>query len=168
MEHGIKVENTEQLLQLLSQYAAVVQTKAVNAAMEKAAEYVNAQALIKLHASKKGTSRTGYKYYSSAFRHEPLRTDEPDTAGIRFGVSSRKEGYKLRWLEWGTDERHTYKRTNALTKKISEPAYRGFVEGNHFFFGTVRTSEDPVFRILSETVIKELERLTDAANKSTT
>lgn len=160
MKPELKIENSDQLLELLNGMVPAIRSTALIDGMIAGANYINRAASQKLNANKQAASLTGYSYYQSAFKTEKLKGKTPDEIGVRTGVWDRKNGYKLRWLEWGTAERKTYKRKNALTGKIGEPANRGRIVGNNFFFGSVRSSQDEVFRIISDAVIKSLENLT--------
>jgi len=160
METGIKVENSQQLIDILNGVLPAIRSKAVISGMVEGANLINARAKAALMAGRKGQSNTQYSYYATAFKSEKLKGKTPDELGIRTGVWNKENGYKLRWLEWGTQDRTTFRRKNRLTGEVSEPANRGRITGNNFFFGTVRNQQDEVFRVVSEAIIKSLEQLT--------
>jgi len=160
MDAGFKVENSEQLLKLLRSYPDVVKNAAVIKGMEAGADLINESAKAKLFASRKGASKTGYNYYAAAFKKENLKSKAPDTVGIRTGVYNKKEGYKFRWLEWGTAQRFTRTRKNALTGVNTTKKSRGKIIGNNFFFDALKGKEDIFFRTISNVIVKALEDIT--------
>lgn len=160
MESKLKVENSKQLIELLDRVGHVHRNKAVIEGMKAGANLINTKAESKLFASKKG--KGNYARYATAFKMENLKGKTPEEVGIRTGVWDKSNGYILRWLEWGTAERYTFKRKNARTNEVVNKMYRGKMEGNNFFFGTIRDNTDAVFKVVSEAILKELESL---ANK---
>lgn len=154
----IKVDNSEQLIKLLNSMPDVIRSKATLEGLKAGANLINEQARTRLMASKKGENVGSY--YMSAFKIEQLTNRPPEEMGVKTGVWDKKNGYKLRWLEWGTVDRYTRKRKNAKTGKITGNKFRGSMQGNHFFFGTVRTQEDAVFQAISKAVIRSLDELT--------
>jgi len=160
METGLKIENSDQLVKLLKSYPEVVRNAAVIKGMEAGAEMLNESAKARLFASRKGASKTNYSYYAAAFKKESLRSKTPDTVGVRTGVYDKRQGYKLRWLEWGTGQRFTRTRKNALTGASTLKKSRGKMQGSHFFFEALRGKQDAFFRTLSNVVIKALEDTT--------
>lgn len=154
---SIKAVNAEQLIELLDSLPDGVRGKVTVDALIAGANFINQRAESALNASKKGESSTEYSYYATSFKQEKLKAKTPDELGVRTGVWNRKNGYKLRWLEWGTVDRNTFLRRNYVTGKVKQPRFTGKVKGNHFFFNAVRNSQDEVFKILSDAIIKSLE-----------
>jgi len=160
----LKVENAEQLTELLNGLLPAIRSKVVIDGLIAGANLVNCAASRSLNANRKGTGKSGGSYYASIFRYEQLKGKNPDELGIRTGVWDRKNGYKLRWLEWGTDDRKTFKRINRVTKKTTQPADRGRIEGNGYFFNAVRDNQSRMFEVVSDAIIKSLEELTRGKN----
>lgn len=158
MEAQIQVKNWQQLIDRLNTFSQVTKNKAILEGLIAGANLINSRARASLEANKKGASKTGYSYYQSIFKYEQTKGQELDMTGVRTGVWDRKNGYKLRWLEWGTDDRFTFKRFNPALQKSIPEQFRGRIEGNGYFFNAVRNSDDEVFKIVSEAVIKELEK----------
>lgn len=154
---AIKVVNAEQLIELINTLPKAVAGKATIDALTAGANYINKTAERALNTSKKGESTSSYSYYATSFKQEKLKAKTADELGVRTGVWNRKNGYKLRWIEWGTADRNTLPRRNYLTGKIKQPRFTGRIEGSHFFFNAVRSSQDEVFKILSNAIIKSLE-----------
>jgi len=156
----LKVENAEELLQLLNGFLPAVRSKAVVDGMIAGANAINQRAQAALYAGKKESSTTGYSYYATAFKQEKLKGKTPDELGVRTGVWSRENGYKLRWLEWGTNTRTTFQRKNPLTNTLTPKMNRGKITGTNFFFSAVKGQQTEIFNIVSEAIIKSLEDLT--------
>jgi len=154
---SIKVNNATQLIELINSMPKAVQSKTTINALTAGANFINQQADRALNAAKKEKSTTGYSYYGTSFKQEKLQAKTADEFGVRTGVWNRKNGYKLRWLEWGTADRNTFTRRDGVTGKIKHPRFTGNLEGSHFFFNAVRNSQDEVFKILSDAIIKSLE-----------
>jgi len=156
----LKVQNAEELIKLLNGFIPAVRSKAVVDGMIAGANAITEKARAALYAGKKGESTTGYSYYASAFKQEKLKGKTPDELGVRTGVWSRENGYKLRWLEWGTNNRTTFQRKNRLSNTITPKMNRGKIIGTNFFFGAVKGKQDEIFNIVSAAIVKSLEDLT--------
>jgi len=155
---NLKVENAEELNAILNGILPTLATKAVLDGMVSASELVNAAAYRALMASRKD-STSGY-YYQSSFKYEKVKNKTPDKLGIRTGVWNRQNGYKLRWLEWGTDERKTFKRVNRMTNTVTQKMSRGKITGSNYFFNAVKDNQERMFEVMSKAIVKSLEKLT--------
>lgn len=154
-KEGFTVVNNAGLLEVLNGFLPAVQGKVVMDALKTGAASINEQAKASLYASKKGTSKTNYSYYSRAFKMEDLKSKTPLELGVRTGVRDAKNGYKLRWIEFGTNTRFTSKK-----KGGSGGANRGKITGVNFFFNAVRGHGEKIFGVVSDAVIASLDNLT--------
>lgn len=93
------------------------------------------------------------------FKIELARPKNPNIAQVKVGISSREHGYKLRWLEWGTNQRETRERSDYHTGKRTPAANRGRVRGRGFFYGTIAQEEKKIFGIVGDSIIKSLENI---------
>ena len=156
----MKVTNNAELITLLNGMLPAVRIKAVMEGLQAGAKLINDQARTSLNASKRNSPNAKYAYYATAFKMEALKSKTANELGIRTGVYDKKDGYKLRWIEWGTAERETFERKSRTTNTLIPKMNRGSIIGYNFFFGAVRSQEDKVFKVVSEAVIKSLENLT--------
>jgi len=159
METQIKVENWQQLIDRMSYLTEEVRGRVIMDGLIAGANLINNTARATLEANKRGASKTGYNYLQTIWKYEQLKGKDPNIAGIRTGVWSRENGYKLRWLEWGTDDRYTHKRYNPLWSKIIPEMYRGRIEGSGYFFNAVRNKDEEVFRVMSQAVMESLKKI---------
>lgn len=147
-EATIKVTNEAELIKLLNSLIPSVRNKVVLAGLKAGAKAINIVAKANLIAGKKNASTTNYSYYSSAFKIEKIKSKTAFDLGIKTGISDTKNGYKLRWLEFGTADR---------TTKSKPEMNRGKIAGYNFFFNAVRSQSENVYNIVSEAIIKSLE-----------
>ena len=154
----IKVENWQELVKLLEGISPQLRKRLSMDGLIAGANLINNTAKQNLEAGKKGKSKSGYNYYQTIFRYEQMKGQDPELLKLKTGVWSRANGYKLRWLEWGTDDRYTRLRYNPLKKKKIDEQFRGRIEGNNYFFNAVRDSQSDVFRVVSKAVLDGLRK----------
>lgn len=143
---SFKVLNEAELVALLNSIVPELRKNALTKALRQGAKVINTQAKQNLIASKKGKSKTGYKYYASAFKTANLKGRTIDEIRLKVGIQNPQYGYKLRWLEFGTNIRETRKGFN-----------RGKITGTNFFFNAVRSTTEAVYKAISDSLIKSLE-----------
>jgi len=145
--------NADDLIKLLNSIIPSVTGKVIRDALKQGAKAINATAKASLNASKLGKSTTNYKYYSTAFKIENIKNKNPLELGVKAGVKDDKNGYKLRWLEWGTADRYT------KGDKGKPSMFRGKVEGSNFFYNSVKSNTEKAGKIISDALLKSLENL---------
>lgn len=149
-EFDLKVENTEQLVKLLNNLMPSIRKKATKDGFRAGQKIINQQAKANLYASKKGKSKTGYKYYSRLFKTANLRSRTPDEFRLKLGVENKEHGYKLRWLEWGTSERSFFK------KKVEYKT--GSVKATNFFYKAVKDKREEAQKVVSEAILDSIKK----------
>jgi len=150
--------NDAELTKLFNSLGSVAQDKIVVDAIKEAASTIISAAKSNLFASKRGASKTNYSWYASAFKVEPLKFRTGDAVGVKLGVKT-KEGYKLRWLEWGTAQRET-RGSKYMAKRAA-----GKQTGSHFFYNAVAAQKEKARLSIEAAVEKSLEKMVDKANK---
>jgi hypothetical protein len=155
------VGDTE-LLQFIKEMDTVISNKIVLAALKKGGEIINQQAKSNFMSRKRNKSKTGYAGFNSLFKVQPIKS--PEKIGVKVGMSG-KEGYKYRWIQWGTNERYSIKRNKENTK--GKKLYTGKIQATNFFYGAVATQAEKANAMVSESIIDALKKMKeDANNKS--
>jgi len=117
----------------------------LNAAFRKSSKPILDTAKSNFEATKKGKSESGYAGLASAFKTKALRTD----VGMVIGMQ-HKEGYKYRFLNYGTAARYT--------KKGKKKRFTGVIKPSNFFTNAVTSSGGEAQNMLSNEIILSLER----------
>lgn len=152
-EEFVITSNAEELIKILNQIIPSVTGNIVKDALKDGAKEINKEAKAKLNLSKKNKSTSNYKFYSTAFKYEAIRNKNPLELGVKLGVKDYKNGYKLRWLEWGTADRYTKGKNQ---KPIMS---RGSIKGVGFFYSTVKNNLEEVNKIVTNAIIESLNKL---------
>ena len=155
METGMKFTGYDSLVKMLNGLEPALKSKVVIESMREAGGVINNEAQRRLFATKKGYSKSAYSYYIRVFKIENLKArSEAELGGVKVGIS--KEGYKLRWLQFGTKDRSYYvTKTSKGQKGTSHKT--GRILGSNFFFGAVKGKQREAYEIISSAVIKSLE-----------
>ena len=69
--------------------------------------------------------------------------------GYKIGLKGDK-AYKMRWIEWGTNERYT-------RGKKTAKRYTGKISGTHFFYSAVADKMEEAKNNLNDAVIKSFD-----------
>jgi len=163
METGMSITNAKQMIEMLKGLNPALKSKVVIDGLQAAGRVINDEAKRNLFAARKFKSKTNYSYYSRAFRVDNYKArNANELGGVKVGVT--KEGYKLRWIQWGTKERSYY---NTSTSKVSKSKLgskhrTGAMKGTNFFYAAVQSKQKEAFEIISSAIIKSLE---DNVNK---
>jgi len=136
--------NTTELQKLFSELKDNVQMQILNAAFRKSSKVILDTAKSNFESTKKGKSETGYAGLASAFKTKALRSD----VGMVIGMQ-HKEGYKYRFLNYGTAARFT----KGKTKR-----FKGAIKPSLFFSNAVESQSDNAQNLLSNEIILSLER----------
>lgn len=143
-EFVLNLINSTELQKLFFELKDNIQIKVLNTAFRKSGKIILDTAKINFNSTKKGLSKTGYAGFSSSFKSKPLKED----VGMVFGMQHR-EGYKYRFLNFGTKERFT--RYSNLS--------RGVIKPSKFFTDAVKAKADKAQSMLSDEIIKSLDNL---------
>ena len=120
-----------------------------------------------IQSVKKNKSKTNYKNFNKIFKIESLK-NEKNGFGLKLGIT--KEGYKYRWLQWGTEERTYIKGTKKSLKsffiKQGKKEHRtGKITGTNFFYGAVERKQKEANEMISDAVVQNFERIIKKYNK---
>lgn len=137
--------NSTELQKLFFELQDSIQMKVLDAAFRKAGKPILDTAKSNFNATKKGLSTTGYALLNKAFKSRALKKD----VGMVFGMQHR-EGYKYRFLNFGTDGRYT---------RSKHPRYTGIIKPSLFFTDAVKTQAGNAQNMLSDEIVASLERL---------
>lgn len=143
----LKIINQQDALDLFHELVFTEQNKIVNTAFRNVAWIILNQAKSNFNAIKKGKSKTGYKFTRSSFTTAPYRSKEG------FGIKAGIKNYKMRWIEWGTDERNTKKR------------FTGKLQPTNFFFNAVKQKKEEATNKISDAIMNSLQKTVDKYNK---
>lgn len=144
-EFVLELINSTELQKLFFDLQDKVQMRVLNTAFKKSGKIILDTAKINFKSIKKGLSKTNYKALTSAFKSRPLRED----VGMIFGMQHR-EGYKYRFLNFGTKKRYT---------RDNNPRYTGIIKPSNFFTNAVNDKGETAQNILSDEIIKSLENV---------
>lgn len=136
--------NSNELQKLFFELTDTVQMRVLNAALRKSGKIFIDTAKVNFQSTKKGFSKTNYSMFSKSFKSKPLKSD----VGMLFGMEHR-EGYKYRFLNFGTKARYTK----------SSKRYTGVIKASNFFTNAVTSKRDEAQNMLSDEIIKSLERV---------
>ena len=153
MNSKLEFLNLEQLVKLVGDLGKADKAKATRAGLSAAAREINKVAKSNLNATKKGFSKTGYASFRKAFNYRFTKGADKKSLAMLVGIKHR-EGYKLRFINYGTDERIT-----KGTKKYPAGASRGSLKATHFFNNAVTSTQERAGSIISEALIKSLTKI---------
>lgn len=149
-EIGLTLIGDVELQKLFLELTPDVQNRIINGAFRSASKIILDEAKRNWNAGKKNQSKTGYKGYSSYFKSEPMKSVGNTGFGYKIGLKGDK-AYKMRWLEWGTNERYT------RGKKTGNKRYTGKITGTHFFYSAVGNKMEEAKNNLNDAVIKSFD-----------
>jgi hypothetical protein len=147
---GIRFINDAETRKLFNELSREVQGKIVLDALKKVSKPILDQAKVNFKAVKKDLSKTNYSILRRSFKIESRRKTE-NTLGVKIGAT--KEGYKYRWIQWGTADRYTER-----TKKRAK-AFRGSIKATNFFYSAVSQKMPDVKEAVGNEIKLSLERV---------
>jgi len=148
---GIRFLNDANTIKMFQELTKEVQGKIVLDGLKKVSKPILDQAKSNFRAVKKDLSRTGYSMLRTAFKIENRRKTE-NTIGIKIGVT--KNGYKYRWIQWGTDVR-----TTERGKFQTKGSNRGKMKATNFFFSAVAQKMPEIKEGVANEIKLSLERV---------
>ncbi len=151
-EAVIKLINSSDLQKLFFELQDKVQMKVLNDAFKQSGKLITDAAKVNFNATKKGKSKTNYAALKRAFRNKPLRKD----IGMVFGMQHR-DGYKYRFLNYGTVKRFT---------KNKKTRYTGIIKPSNFFTNAVTSQAENAQNALSKNITASLEKVVKKYEKS--
>lgn len=150
----IKLLNNTEAEKLFSELITSVQNKIVLQGMRNAAQVILQQAKSNFKSKQKNKSKTGYKYFNRSFTTAPMTSQ----FGLRVGIKN----YKMKWIEWGTDDR-SYK--SGVKKSIwrkttdkSDGHKTGKLQPTNFFFDAVKQKKSEAENKVSQAIVDSLNR----------
>jgi hypothetical protein len=144
--------NSTDLQKLFFELQDKIQIKILEDALKKSSKVILDAAKTNFNATKKGKSKTKYSALSRAFKTKTLRK----SIGIVLGMQHR-EGYKYRFLNYGTAKRFT---------KGKKPRYTGTLKPSNFFTDAVTKQAENAQNRLSSEIILSLERVVKKYEKN--
>lgn len=141
----LKYLNSTELQKLFFELQDSVQIKVLDGAFRKAGKIIIDTAKTNFNATKKGLSKTNYSIFSKSFKAKALKKD----IGMIFGMQHR-EGYKYRFLNYGTKDRFT---------RSKQPRFTGVIKPSLFFNKAVQSQGDNALNNLSNEIVLSLERV---------
>ena len=148
-EIGLTFINDQETLKLFNELVANVQGKIILEGLKKAAKPILETAKTTFQRYKKNQSKTNYADLKKSARIKSRRKRK-DELGVIVGFT--REGYKYRWINWGTDDRFY------TTKKNKKEKYVGKLEKTNFFFDAVDQSRPQAEAAVSQEIKTSLER----------
>jgi hypothetical protein len=146
--------NSTELQKLFFELQDKVQMKVLNDAFKKSGKIILDTAKANFNATKKNLSKTKYSALSRSFKSKALRKE----IGMVFGMQHR-EGYKYRFLNYGTVAR--------FTKNGSKKRYTGTIKPSNFFTNAVTSQAENAQKNLSNEIVLSLERVVKKYEKNT-
>jgi len=135
----LEIINDKELFKLFNELQTSVQNRIVINGFKNAAQVIKNEIKSSFISVRKNKSKTGYKNLKD-LKIEPMKS----AVGVKVGFT--REGYKYRWIQWGTKERKTKKGYN-----------RGIIDETNFFYGAVERSMPQAQNKVSECIVKSLE-----------
>lgn len=149
-EIGVKFINDKETLELFTSLTKEVKGKIITQALTNAAKIINKQVKSNFNSIKKGKSKTNYIHLQKALKIKSRRKQK-DIIGVKVGFT--REGYKYRFIQWGTNNRF-YK-----SKKTNKDHNTGEIEGTNFFYSAVASKKKEAENSISNEITKSLERV---------
>lgn len=169
-DFDIRLTNLKQSMDLFDELATNEQDKIVIAGIRKAGKIILDKAKTNWQRVKKGKSNPDdIKYdFKSKFKISKL-SKRSDNFGVKVGIINDNNGYRLRWIEWGTDER-TYrakKSFNLNGYRISkgDTVRTGKIQATHFFYNAVEDTQEKANEAISQAIIDSYNRTIKRLNK---
>lgn len=155
-------------LELFDELAVNEQDKIVIAGIRSAGKTILDKAKSNFQARTKGQSTNDYPF-NSKFKIAKL-SKRTDNFGVKLGIINDYGGYRMRWVEWGTEDRE-YKARKSF--KLKEHFIRkgtivntGKIQATHFFYDAVEETYDDASKKISENIIKSYNRTIARLNKT--
>jgi len=143
-EFVLKLLNTDEQQKLFFELTDAVQMNVLNAAFRKAGKVILDAAKSNFDSTKKMKSTTNYADLAKSFKMATIKGD----VGMRIGMQA-KEGFKYRFLNFGTKARFTKGKTKRFT---------GVINPSMFFTNAVENNAEQAQSMLSDEIILSLER----------
>ena len=143
-EFALKMLNTEEQQKLFTELQTSVQISVLNAAFKRAGKPIIDQAKSNFYAIKKDKSSDNYAGFDKAFKMTALKKDIGMIIGLKHA-----EGYKYRFIEYGTKERFT---------KGKGAHFTGVINPTKFFENAVEQKGEESQNMLSDEIVLSLER----------
>jgi hypothetical protein len=153
MKDSVKFElfNDKALMALFDELQPKIQDNIIIGGLKNAGKVINDEAKQNFQAIKKNKSKTGYQDLNSMFKVVKMRAPK---IGVRVGMSAR-EGYKYRFMNFGTEERY-YMTKNGVEHRT------GAIPKREFFTRAVESkkqeAEDNVQNAIKESMEKTVKR----------
>lgn len=151
----IKIINEPELQKLFLELQTSVQNKIVMAGIKDAAQIIKKEIKPAFLVVKKNKSKTNYSALTKALKIEALKKE----FGVKVGFTV--EGYKYRWLQWGTQPRSYKKGTKrSIWRSKSDKSGghdTGFIEKTDFFYKAVERTQPQAKNKISDSILKSLE-----------
>jgi hypothetical protein len=166
-----KLINDKQLYDLFNSLETKLQNRIVLSGMRKAANVIIKEVKSYFQKVKKNKSKTNYANFNKLFKIESIKN--PDNGfGLKLGIT--KDGYKYRWINWGTEERSYIKglkRSNQRYRKSKgsnlggKEHKTGKLSKTNFFYDAVEAKQQTANNMISDAVVQSLKRTVDRYNK---
>lgn len=152
----INIINDAELQKLFTELIPSVQNKVVFGGMRTAAGIIKNRVLSIFDSVKKNKSKTNYKAAKKELKIENMKS------GIGVKVGYTKEGFKYRWIQWGTKDRY-YKKgvKRSIWRKKSDQTgghFTGALEKTDFFYKAVRETSSEAQNKVSQAILESLEK----------
>lgn len=160
-DFALAMINSQDLKKLFDELQSSVQIQVLNAAFRKAGKPILEQAKANFMAIKKGKSKDGYSTFDKAFKMTALKKD----IGMIIGLK-HQEGYKYRFIEYGTAERQYKVKKSSSNKEGKAGFYKsaagmhstGVIKPSQFFENAVAQKGNESQELLSAEIVLSLER----------
>lgn len=161
---NIEVINDKDLLKLFNELDPKVQQKIINQGFRTAAMIILKATKDSLNQVKKGKSKTGYSYLNRMFKISPIKPNDKNNIGVKLGIT--KEGYKYRWLEWGTNERQYEIKKGNIFKTTTTTQFTGKIQPTHFFYNAVDATKEQAQKNVNEAIVNALKNVVKKYEKN--
>ncbi len=104
---GIRFINEKETLKFFNELNSTVQSKIILNALRTSGKVISQQIKTNFLMQKKDKSKTNYRDLSKTLKIANRKKKE-NQLGVIIGIT--KEGYKYRWIQWGTEDRYTKKK----------------------------------------------------------
>jgi hypothetical protein len=148
--------NDKELMALFNELTPKVRDKIVNTGLKNAARLIISEAKRNFKTTKKNKSKTGYRDFNSTFKVKEMKSKPGVIAGMQ-----HREGYKYRFLNYGTDTRN-YK------TKSGKIHNTGKIEPTNFFTYAVESKKQTAEKDIQEAITKSMNRTVEKYNKKYT
>ena len=159
-----KIINDAEQLALFKELDFKIQKKIISAGIRKAAKPIIETAKANFNSTKKNKSTTGYADLNSSFK---IQENNKNTSAINYFIGvkyndtkGKKNWYKYRFIEWGTEERqYKVSKRSLFNEKKGTLKHTGKMTGTHFFYDAVEARKDKVQEDISKEVTAQFEKV---------